>query len=378
MNNSDLKRFITKLLVFLLPFFVLLIGWAYFEINLVSYLNFNLVPVDWKYVSVRYVMPFVPGPFYPRQFYEGYSDEGYFGRNVESDSPRSISRKIKFRFQTDEFGCRNSQLKWDTYDIVVVGDSFVEGATLSQEDTLPEVLGRRLNKKVYNFGCSTFTLNNFLAEERFQLHPPKVVILSSIERNIVDLPEPVIVLPQPTLFDGIINSLKKDRWFQNLAISYDKCRKALGWYSVYFRVHGPKETSFLSEKKGPFLFYQGSAARRDAPDAYIEKTSDVIANYQKVLADRGIRFFYLPIPNKESVYYGYLQNFKRPVYLGKLVKNLEKRKIDTVNLQTAFEKSSAKNGKILYQYDDPHWNAAGVRTTVDLILPKIQKLLAQK
>ena len=76
------------------------------------------------------------------------------------------SHLIEFTFKTDDYGFRNqSNLK--QYDIVAVGDSFVEGSKVLDGECWTTVIKEKLNRSVYNLGISGASpgvyLNNFFA-----------------------------------------------------------------------------------------------------------------------------------------------------------------------------------------------------------------------
>jgi hypothetical protein len=56
-----------------------------------------------------------------------------------------------------------------------------------------------------------------------------------------------------------------------------------------------------------------------------------------------------------------------------LIRELEKRKIETVDTQKAFEEDHRKNSTLLYFLDDSHWNAKGVRLAADRTVELIEK-----
>jgi len=85
----------------------------------------------------------------------------------------------------------------------------------------------------------------------------------------------------------------------------------------------------------------------------------------------GIRFIFLPIPNKENIYHQYLPHPKRPTFLEDLIVELKRKKIETADTQKAFEESYQKDSALLYRLDDTHWSPAAVRITADLIQKSI-------
>lgn len=72
---------------------------------------------------------------------------------------------VTITLTTDKRGFRN-QTNLKEYDIVTVGDSFVEGSRVSDDENWPTLLGKKLGQSVYNLGISGSStrtnLNNFL------------------------------------------------------------------------------------------------------------------------------------------------------------------------------------------------------------------------
>jgi hypothetical protein len=129
----------------------------------------------------------------------------------------------------------------------------------------------------------------------------------------------------------------------------------------------------VQSRFGPMYFLQGEAANREVPEDRFEKAIEALEACKNVLEERGIRFIFAPIPNKESIYYEYLPNGRRPVFLEQLVRELKKREIGTIDSQKAFEDEYRKNGTLLYFLDDTHWNEDGVRLMADLIVKVFEK-----
>jgi hypothetical protein len=89
------------------------------------------------------------------------------------------------------------------------------------------------------------------------------------------------------------------------------------------------------------------------------------------LRSKGIRFIFLPIPEKENIYHEYLQT-KRPLFLEQLISTLKHLGIETVDTQKPFEEAFRK-GVLLYHTNDTHWNENAVRITADLVKDLIER-----
>ena len=97
----------------------------------------------------------------------------------------------------------------------------------------------------------------------------------------------------------------------------------------------------------------------------------MIKAYDELLRSKGIRFIFLPIPEKENIYHEALQT-KRPVFLEQLISALKNLGIETVDTQSAFEDAFQK-GALLYHTNDTHWNRNAVEIAADLIQDMIGK-----
>ena len=120
------------------------------------------------------------------------------------------------------------------------------------------------------------------------------------------------------------------------------------------------------------FFVQGEAANKEVPNEHFHKTIKTIEAYDQVLKEKGIRFIFLPIPNKENIYHDFLPNPRRPVFLEQLIQELKKREVETVDTQKAFEDEYQKKSALLFFLDDSHWNPRGVRLTADRTVKLIE------
>ncbi|MFP3869864.1 MAG: alginate O-acetyltransferase AlgX-related protein [Syntrophobacteria bacterium] len=118
--------------------------------------------------QVCYEIHYTDTPPYPRSYPE--APPGY--------------PPVEITLTTDARGYRNST-SYVHYDIVTVGDSFTEGSRVSDHESWPVLLGKQLNRRVYNLGISggspDYYVNVFRA---FGLDlEPKVTIFMIYEGN---------------------------------------------------------------------------------------------------------------------------------------------------------------------------------------------------
>lgn len=119
----------------------------------------------------------------PNSFYKiRYTDAPPTARSYP-DPPAGYPT-VDVTLTTDARGYRNLT-SLEQYDIVTMGDSFTEGSRVSDDEPWPVLLGKKLNRSVYNLGISggrpDYYLNTFRA---FGLDlKPKVAIFMIYEGN---------------------------------------------------------------------------------------------------------------------------------------------------------------------------------------------------
>ncbi len=347
--NYQIKLLLFKLLIFALPFaFFLLLD------------TFLLPPTfftfrAWEALKVGTFYPTLTGPFYPNQFLE-VSEQGELAPYTQYAVPK------KNVWITDAYGYRNLPAR-QRADVLLLGDSFSAGVKLDQSELLSEVLGKRIGQPVYNMAPApgNFTLmDNFLATERYRQSPPKLVILQRNE-GYLHLMQPI----NPAAIDFIqmvherAARLPQRRAMDAVAIGIDRFQKR-NWYhwasSKVDRAIQPKE--LILHGKDVFMF--GDSANQPAAEAEIDRLTRVVISYQDTLQKRGIAFLFMPVPNKENIYYQLLPSHRKPVLLTELIERLKAADVPVVDLQTPFDSAYAA-GVRLYPRDDNHWNPQAVR-----------------
>ena len=89
-------------------------------------------------------------------------------------------------FKTDRFGLRNNDQKWDNVlketNIFVIGDSFIHGACVNDENTIPNVVQKSTNLNTLNLGMGGNQPYNYLATLKSIVEP---IINNSEFKNII-------------------------------------------------------------------------------------------------------------------------------------------------------------------------------------------------
>lgn len=357
-----MKSYPIKYLLFFLPFVAVVCIELFFLP--IHQFTFRV----WESLAVKRSFSVLRGQFYPnietRKLEDG--DLAYY-------TPCAIKKDVFWL--TDRYGYRKRDTGIKQHPIVIVGDSNIAGSSLSQEELLSEVLEARLGVSVYPLAGER--IRALFQHDFLRKNPPRIVILSIIERDIPNGMPPL----KPKDFkassplDGVVEALRYNRTVQVAATSMDRLFK--GNMLHYLRARINQSSPSLRRVSGgsecPIFFLQGKAANTPASAQRIEAAALRLQEYSDVLKKRGIRFIFLPIPNKETIHYSYL-NTERPDFLERLCTRLLELDIEVINTQKAFEEFYQKTNSPLHHPDDTHWNGLGVRLAAELL----EKAIVQK
>ncbi len=293
--------------------------------------------------------------------------------------------KKNVEWETDRYGNRKKDTGINRYPVVIWGDSNIAGSSLTQQDIISEVLEQKMKISVYPFTGNM----DFLITKRFIDIPPDIVILGTIERNIPNLKCSKSDAGNQGKFSRLIEHLKSFRDnHQNLAIvAFDRIYKNnMICYLVgridyiikypFYRLSNQEwlpSNTVQSTLDKTMLFVKETvdkmASGKDISLEEIDRIVDTITCYAQICRDRGSRFIFLPIPDKENIYYKYvpIKNIAKPRFLERLILKLQNAGIEVIDTQKAFDEACRQNDNLLYHTDDAHWNAAGVKVAADLV-----------
>jgi hypothetical protein len=120
------------------------------------------------------------------------------------------------------------------------------------------------------------------------------------------------------------------------------------------------------------MFYQSIIENDSTRIKNISSTIELINGYKKYCDSVGIKFIFIPIPNKNTIYYKDYGYHKQPDFLLKLLKEADNYNIQFINVQEIFSVYTKLNPtNYLYQFDDTHWNSNGINLLVDSIIKKL-------
>jgi len=325
-----MKKILCKLIIFILPF---LVGIS---------IELFILPIDyftfrvWEAIIVKKFNNILPGPFYPNVRIQKI-EEGDLAHHTKFAIKKTVV------WYTDRYGYRKIDLDNEYYPIVIVGDSNIAGSGLNQEDILSEVLERKLNMKVYPFAPEG--IGKLIKNERFKEKSPKIVVFGAVEREIPYLsPLKTKIYKSGSYIKEKIRSLRENRFLENISIYLDRFYKAnmLNFLRAslrrIFNITKDSNPQYIDPDFGPIFFLQGPAANQDVKDEILKKALNTIKTYNEALKTRGIRFIFLPIPEKENIFYKLL-NTKRPVFLEKLIAELKREGIEVIDTQKALNRA---------------------------------------
>jgi alginate O-acetyltransferase complex protein AlgJ len=353
-----MRKFIVKILSFiLLPVIIItVIEVCFFPINYFNYRN-------WEALLIKSDLPHF-GPFFPNKTVNSI-EMGDLAHHTHG------AIKKKCLWVTDELGFRNYKFIKKP-DVLIIGDSFMNGTSLTQEDIFSNQLDKLTNEK-YSFYCmAPYTFENWVRLfEKGIVDKPKLIVFSNVENTI-----PESFKPKKTLENPIKKKIKDEILKTNLAVLSDRCTRfySMKWLSA--RIKGNKGEGIQSPINQSMYFLNGSNSVANK-DVKIQETINAIKTYNSYCKSKNISFLYLPMPNKESVYFEYIPSGSKSNYIDLLCNNLQKNEVNTINTLSVFYKNKYEN-KLMYHLDDTHWNRRGVQILSSSMKDSIINILTSK
>ena len=153
---------------------------------------------------------------------------------------------MKCTLRTDSIGFRNSE-DYETCDILAVGDSFVEGSDVSDEDTWPVILSKLSGKTVCNMGMSgTDPLDYYDRFKKLGLaKKPKILVCMIYEGNDFNVKGSL----QQRL-DALKKGLREPQTFSRKLRKYRKTSPVIlgARHAILYLCTPKEETEFEPEK----------------------------------------------------------------------------------------------------------------------------------
>jgi len=315
----------------------------------------NLLPLDnstfraWEATTRAIILS--DKPFYSNMNLQRI-EEGDLGHHTQYAIKKNITWK------TDKYGYRGETNTQDQYDIIIIGDSNVVSPGVTQEEMLHNLLENKTGHSTYSLAPST--INTFIKTKRFVKNNPQIIILLASERTLDTLPK----INESISVEGYypIKEYLLDRLDQGVKLNYIR-KIFLEGERREFQKH-----LLISEDKG-LIFFDVSLTKQRANEEKINRTIKTMREYDGYLGEREIKLIFIPIPNRETVYYGKIplevsQNYPQSNFTAKITQKLNEMNITSIDLLPAFQNSE----ELTYHRDDTHWNSEGIRITAELIV----------
>ena len=300
------------------------------------------------------------GPFYPNSKVELMA-QGDLCPNTKY----AVFKKEKWII--DKNGFRNTKVTTNPY-IVFLGNSFIYGTVITQNDIISERLKGKLKGKysVYNMApCTIGEFDYYL--NKGVIKKPKLIIYPIGEINIPG----ILKVENVVKVGGLKNKIQKT-FYTGLNKYIDKSLRfySLKWIKTKLNSKGVLGVQSGVNKK--MFFGQGKNAKvLNTID--LQKTVQIILDYKAYCDSLGIQFMYVLTPNKETVYYQLVPFKSQPDFLIRLHDELEKLNVIGVNSLSIFNKYKSKSNGLVYHLDDTHWNSVGIDLVSREIYRKIVK-----
>ena len=298
------------------------------------------------------------------------------GNLVQLGIPTKTRYRADVRY--DRNGFRNSR-DLERADIVVIGDSFVEAATIRQDRTLAALLESRLGAPTANLGQIAYGLRQELEVlKRFALPlSPKLIVwvlfggndlrdVEYYERQLSRFGKPTPPIPlterlflRNALFAGrdlIDNTMR-------VSLQCPPKEKALHRSGIFRRSDGVTEQVFFGQSTDPWTPHQWEVA------------VDTLKEAKRLAAESGAEFVLVFVPRKYRVYRNHItvspnhaisrwKLTSLPHELGEWSRQNGIAFIDT----TPFLEAQIAKGVHPYFVDDVHWNELGHDTAARAVI----------
>lgn len=291
-------------------------------------------------------------------------------------------------FSTDRFGFRNaSHLASSSVRTVMVGDSFVAGYGISDDETLPVQLSALAHVPVYNAGgpyAYADTVRRL--KTTLGIQGGSAIIVWSESEPIALLQAAEAQAGQPNWQARVLTS-----------VLGDKGREVRTWLRGWWFTSPVKvvaQKAFLAVSNDhvlPNVYAQLVVERRltnGAPILFLPTDVDAFHQHRDVtpaaeylrwlsaaMLAEGVRPLVVLVPHKYSVYYAMLNAAQPPpgdaVHpLATLESALREQGLDALDLTPLLQdraRAAIARGEYLYWRDDTHWNGLGVRVAAEAI-----------
>lgn len=301
--------------------------------------------------------------------------------DIEGGSNMPVSIKQPITFTYDKWGYRNLSDQ-NQVDVIMIGDSYIEGWYVSDDETAAFKLQENTQYQVANLGVAGYGSK----QELIVLHKevprlkPRVVIWSFFEGN--------------DLYDdeGFENTMLSTPQDDSEFINHPEgIKRDYGWESRSFTLHGlkrlrrwldpiiPNRTLYFAHMKSSewqnesvyFADYAG-VPWSDWIDNRWQNTKETLKKAVAYTEEQNIKLIIMYVPIKYRVYQSYINvdadspinNWDVWQLPAQFSEFCDKVGADCIDLTEMF-KASVRDGKMPYAINDTHWGVEGHRIVAE-------------
>lgn len=349
-----MKKFIIALIIFSAPVFV------YFALN--YFLVNNIAYRPWEAVSFYQSIPYL-GNFYPD------SEVDMISVGDLCHHSKNAVQKEEY-WKIDNLGFRNYKFIEEP-DILFIGDSFFAGSGITQENTIDNSVKRVLDNKVdvYNMAPSTMSKFDFFLKNGI-IHKPKLIVFSISERHNVD---DLYFADLNSDHEGLVIKIQNSK----RVVITDKLKRFYLFRYLLARAVGKTGSGVAGEKNMNMYFFKGKKVTEKNMKETLKDAENIIS-YKNYCDTLGVDFLFIPMPNKESVYFDFVPLEKQSAYIFQLDSILKKANVQTINSLEIYNKYRKTSTDLLYQIDDSHWNSNAIKLISDEIAERFSTRIISK
>ena len=278
--------------------------------------------------------------------------------------------------RTDRDGFRNDQ-DLDQADIVVIGDSYIEGILVPQDQTMPIELGKILGQSSLNLGQIWYgPQQEEVVLRRYALpRQPKVVVWCYFEGNdLKDMNRYAANHAQWDVMAPKLHSFKARSLTRNLALrllSLEGPQK--------HRPLGERNVALLPEGQRMYFFYRNDVLS-EQEKKFLPEFESILTRVWNACREQQVQLVFAYVPIKVRVYDSLVKYPPESVFQGAFridaVDEMRERvrlissAITFVDLTPALIEASKK--ELTYYLDDTHWTPAGHRAAAEAVAKALQ------
>jgi hypothetical protein len=299
--------------------------------------------------------------------------------HIHKTHDRWLWNGIEYRY--DQYGLRN-ETDLESADLVVVGDSFVEGLGVRTADILTNQLARQLEHSVANLAQSWYGPNQELELlRRYGLRlAPKICVWVFYEGNdLADLHRYKVATQDWKIFSKDFHSFRQRSFTKNAMLGFRRLLNSMHNQRVSYKDRMKEQSGIFTSQSGQetrLYFHDKGRHLSDDDRTALEDLRLILGQAHSLCHAAGAKFLVVFAPTKFRVYKDFT-DFDTEAQARYWVINDLPQKIKAMvhedfpdrgflDLTTALIEQ-AKQEPLLYFDYDTHWSAEGHRVVASAI-----------